>query len=672
MVPLAEAWDSEWAELAGRITAFLPALPASEAARIVAGMTPAARTRIRDHLRLHPDALVSGASDAPRSIQALITSLAGAGITGVKAPSCLRCGRVRPLRRAVPGGRVCLGCEGVLAARGNTGPCCVCGETRPRPSNQRCASCQRAHISATRSCSTCGKPAALDPCTSCRPRPPARCALCETNAPVCARWPLGPVCKPCYREARIHPGTCPVCRNERVLIAFTDGRRVCGPCTGHGDPYACPRCACPRSYTVRGLCDRCTLQDELDAVLGPAAEAPDGQYARMRTALAECDQPRTALNWLRNSYSGRLLAGLAFTGRPLTHDDLETLARSGTRGDAQTIDYLREVLVAYQALPERDELPARIERHLARVVERRPEHALLLRPYVRWSLLPRARRAAHRRAGLKHRIRWAYTRINLAAAFLTAMQERGLALADVTQHEVDAWLASGPGTHYEVRDFVVWAARRGHSRDLLVPHRPKADPEGLDEDSHWELLQQCLTDTALPLEVRAAGAVLLLFGQHVTRIAALSADALATVDGHTVLILDRTPIRLPEPLALLLTKLTRQEPPGGWAVNSPRRWLFPGTRPGRHLSSTVLARRLTAHHIPVRPARTTALVQLAQDLPPAILAPMLGLHIITAQQWRRRAVTDWTAYLEARRGEPVGRQATREADSRRAALDGGP
>ncbi|MGW6981118.1 hypothetical protein ACWGE1_16960 [Streptomyces sp. NPDC054932] len=29
-------------------------------------------------------------------------------------------------------------------------------------------------------------------------------------------------------------------------------------------------------------------------------------------------------------------------------------------------------------------------------------------------------------------------------------------------------------------------------------------------------------------------------------------------------------------------------------------------------------------------------------------APMLGLHLITAQQWRRRAATDWTAHLEAR------------------------
>ncbi|MFB8242673.1 hypothetical protein ACFC58_39690 [Kitasatospora purpeofusca] len=229
------------------------------------------------------------------------------------------------------------------------------------------------------------------------------------------------------------------------------------------------------------------------------------------------------------------------------------------------------------------------------------------------------------------------------------MHEHGFALADVTQHDVDAWLAGNPGTCYQVRDFAVWAHRRGHSRPLLVPHRPKADPEGLDEDSHWELLQQCLTDTVLPLEVRAAGALLLLFGQHATRIAALPTDAMDTLDGHPVLVLDRTPIRLPEPLARLLTQLADQAPPSGWAANSPRRWLFPGIRPGQHISATALSRCLAAHHIPVRPSRTTALVQLAQDLPPAILAPMLGLHPVTATRWRSRAATDWTAYLQARR-----------------------
>jgi len=53
----------------------------------------------------------------------------------------------------------------------------------------------------------------------------------------------------------------------------------------------------------------------------------------------------------------------------------------------------------------------------------------------------------------------------------------------------------------------------------------------------------------------------------------------------------------------------------------------------------------------LRPARTTALVHLAEDLPPAVLAPLLGLHVVTAEQWRRRASTAWAAYLEARSGQ---------------------
>ncbi|MFD7877729.1 hypothetical protein ACFV5G_27130 [Streptomyces sp. NPDC059766] len=199
---------------------------------------------------------------------------------------------------------------------------------------------------------------------------------------------------------------------------------------------------------------------------------------------------------------------------------------------------------------------------------------------------------------------------------------------------------------------MVWAARRGHSHRLLVPHRPKGDLVGLDEDSHWELLHQCLKDTVLPLDVRAAGAILLLFGRHLARIAALPTTALTEVNSHPVLVLARTPIRLPEPAALLLTEFAAQAPSSGWAANSPRRWLFPGNRPGQHLSGSALARRLAARHIPVRPARTTALVQLTEDLPPAVLAPLFGLHVVTAEQWRRRAATDWAACLEARDTAP--------------------
>ncbi|MFE1805921.1 hypothetical protein [Streptomyces sp. NPDC059533] len=372
----------------------------------------------------------------------------------------------------------------------------------------------------------------------------------------------------------------------------------------------------------------------------------------MRAALADCPEPGTVLNWLRNSHSARLLADLMATGRPVTHADLDATAREGPAAP-RTVDYLRGLLVAYQVLPERDELSARIERHLHRVAARHPEHAVLLRSYVRWSLLPRARRHQRLRGGgFLYRVRSAYARINRATEFLNTMAAHGLSPREVTQHEMDTWLAVNPGTRFAVRDFAVWAARRGHARPLDIPHWPKADPVGLDEDSHWELLHQCLTDVGLPLDVRAAGAILLLFGRHLTRITALTTQAVTAAGEDTFLTLDRTAIPLPSSLAALLTDLANMPAPTNWAANSSRGWLFPGGSPGQHLSATVLGRRLATHHIPNRPARATALVALAQDLPPAVLGPMLGLHPVTAAQWRRRASTDWTAYLEARQATP--------------------
>ncbi|MFF7638561.1 hypothetical protein ACFZB9_36240 [Kitasatospora sp. NPDC008050] len=101
--------------------------------------------------------------------------------------------------------------------------------------------------------------------------------------------------------------------------------------------------------------------------------------------------------------------------------------------------------------------------------------------------------------------------------------------------------------------------------------RPNLTPVALDEDSHREILNQCLTDTALPLDIRVAGAILFLFGQELTRIAALPTDALTVRDEEALLLLEHVPIRLPEPLAQLMTELADQPPPPGWATNYPSR-----------------------------------------------------------------------------------------------------
>jgi hypothetical protein len=42
--------------------------------------------------------------------------------------------------------------------------------------------------------------------------------------------------------------------------------------------------------------------------------------------------------------------------------------------------------------------------------------------------------------------------------------------------------------------------------------------------------------------------------------------------------------------------------------------------------------------------RSTALFQLATDLPAAILARLLGIHITVAVAWQRASAGDWAAY----------------------------
>jgi len=119
-----------------------------------------------------------------------------------------------------------------------------------------------------------------------------------------------------------------------------------------------------------------------------------------------------------------------------------------------------------------------------------------------------------------------------------------------------------------------------------------------------------------------------------------------TIDGMTVRIrLGPAPITLPGPVA----DLTRQLLDGkrGHATTgagNPSPWLFPGGQPGRPISATHLGQRLKDLGIQPGQARSTALFQLATELPAALLARMLGIHIDVAVAWQHASAGDWMAY----------------------------
>jgi hypothetical protein len=68
-------------------------------------------------------------------------------------------------------------------------------------------------------------------------------------------------------------------------------------------------------------------------------------------------------------------------------------------------------------------------------------------------------------------------------------------------------------------------------------------------------------------------------------------------------------------------------------------WLFPGGQPGRPISAFCMSERLRQRH-PSAQARSVALFQLATDLPAAVAARMLGIHISVAVAWQRAAAED--------------------------------
>jgi hypothetical protein len=77
---------------------------------------------------------------------------------------------------------------------------------------------------------------------------------------------------------------------------------------------------------------------------------------------------------------------------------------------------------------------------------------------------------------------------------------------------------------------------------------------------------------------------------------------------------------------------------------TPSPWLFPGGQPGRPISTTQLTQRLNQLGIRPNQARSTALFQLATEIPAAILARTLGIHTDVAVAWQRLSAGDWATY----------------------------
>ncbi|MFE7330843.1 hypothetical protein ACFU8W_39085 [Streptomyces sp. NPDC057565] len=103
-------------------------------------------------------------------------------------------------------------------------------------------------------------------------------------------------------------------------------------------------------------------------------------------------------------------------------------------------------------------------------------------------------------------------------------------------------------------------------------------------------------------------------------------------------------VALPGPVAELALKQVSARRSHAVLAQTDSPWLFPGGQPGRPISTWAMGERLRKLGIRLHETRSTALFQLATELPAAVLARTLGIHITVAVKWQRAAAGDWAAY----------------------------
>lgn len=338
---------------------------------------------------------------------------------------------------------------------------------------------------------------------------------------------------------------------------------------------------------------------------------------------------------------------------PIEHESLDEAAGS-RRGRATAIEHLRRLLVAAEVLPVRQEHLSRLEREIsARLAALHADDAIVMRRFVTWYTLPRTRRRIAQGRDPETTCELARNSLTGPGRFLTYLRGHGLTLVELTQGDLEGWVADNPGYVSATVIFLRWARRQKFVPVLVLPTQRRNTPrEFTDPQDQWVIARRCLTDDSLSHRLRLVGALVLLYGQQSSTIARLRRSDIVTSSGVTSIRLGRDAVVLDEPLSTiareLATAAVADARPRGLAraFNADGDgWLFPGRGPGKRLGDAALRRELTKLGVRTRSGRNTALLALARDVPPLVLSDLLGVGASTAERWRSYAGGAWATYI---------------------------
>ncbi|MEU5082993.1 MULTISPECIES: hypothetical protein [Streptomyces] len=558
----------------------------AEALRRSAPHRPHYRQRVVWALEENPRLLTGEAHLSPhRAILKFIDLLHEAGVAGIVRPSCPRCHRVVRIDKPLDGQRVCRNC----IAKSRVEECVRCGARRePATRDEQ------------------GRPL----CPNCLVTDPANaevCIGCKERRRVHTRTAEGPLC----------PNCCPL----SVLVCSICGLTAPG---NHSKLTGLPRC--------RGCFQRqahCTTCGRVRGIHSGTADAP---------VCGPCTKPDAEL-WHPCPTCGQ--AERLRSPGPCRRCTLKQRLHELLADDSGSIPPKLQALNDALAV-------VRLERHVNDLVTSHTtaEGRKILHRYATWHLLRRLRRRSRGNDITHTQLTVVRQHLRAAVHLLNWLEAQGLTLATCRQADLERWMTSDDVRHRrEAGHFVRWALAQKIARDLSFPAvRWNGPSQAMDDEARWATARRLLHDDTLKSENRLAGLLLLPYAQWPAAISRLTVDHIEETDGAVRLRLGAVPVDLPGPVAELALQQVAVRRSHAVLARTDSPWLFPGGQPGRPISVWAMGERLRKLGIRLAETRSTALFQLATELPAAVLARTLGIDITVAVKWQRAAAGDWGAY----------------------------
>jgi hypothetical protein len=430
---------------------------------------------------------------------------------------------------------------------------------------------------------------------------------------------------------------CSRCGEVRRVF-FTPG--ICGECLGVDIGGTCTGCGLEDRLHSGGRCERCVLAERAAEAFGDCGDAGRAVAAR----LAASPNPRSSLAWLEQSPTAEIIMGLLQCGHKPAHEDLDaipSIKRSDGKADRrQPVENARMILISIGVLEPRHALAGRYEAWALQVLAKVDQAAdrWTLQQFHRHRLLPSVEARCEAGKATQGTVKGAQSRLRAAIDLMAWVRPRG-GLARLSRPDVDEWL-TGPGTRHAVREFLLWAIRQ-HLLDLpasAIPLRmPQSPPDVEDYQLRADLAHKLLHEEGVPADVRVAGLLVVLYGQHLSRIASIERENVDLGSVPPRIKLGKNWLELPDPMGRHIAELLAQGPRRRGQFIEDTRWLFLGAGAGAHLSSGRLGVRLAEYGIHARSMRNTVLFQLGATVQPRTLARLLDLHTGTAVGWVNKA-----------------------------------